>query len=172
MNSRVLEALLAFLPRSAMDTSKSPEESPAEKPSNLPQIDEPNSSSSLNSFEATMKALDEVLSQRQQESAKPSSLNGQLPSVEASKADKKKGNQKATIEDEITMEEDSDSDVEGAMHAELQRLLDSDHCDEPLDYNLIKSFLESFKSQGGLSGPVSNLAGRLAPDLKFPRDST
>ena len=159
-----------------MDTPKSPEKSPigkAEKPSGLPRINEPsqaNGNPNLNSFEAVMKALDEVLSQKHQETAKPS-LKGQPQSVETSKADNK-GKKKATIEDEIAMEEDSDSDVEGAMDAELQQLLDGDHCDEPLDYNLIKSFLESFKSQGGLSGPVSNLAGRLAPDLKFPRDST
>ena len=36
--------------------------------------------------------------------------------------------------------------------------------------NLIKDFLESFKSQGGLSGPVGNLAGRLQPGWQIPRD--
>ncbi|KAF6766232.1 SGT1 protein-domain-containing protein [Ephemerocybe angulata] len=39
-----------------------------------------------------------------------------------------------------------------------------------MDYNLIKNFLESFKSQGGLAGPVGNLAGRLQPGWKLPRD--
>jgi hypothetical protein len=42
--------------------------------------------------------------------------------------------------------------------------------DAGIDYNLIRNFLESFKSQAGLSGPVSNLAGRLQPDYKLPRD--
>ena len=48
---------------------------------------------------------------------------------------------------------------------------DSDET-EKLDYNLIKNFLESFKSQGGLSGPVGNLMGRLQPDWKLPRDES
>ncbi|KAG6870509.1 AP-3 complex subunit sigma-2, partial [Termitomyces sp. T32_za158] len=48
------------------------------------------------------------------------------------------------------------------MEAELRSTLerdDEDDDEEPPDYNLIKNFLESFKSQGGLSGPVGNLAG-------------
>lgn len=65
-------------------------------------------------------------------------------------------------------------DIEAAMEAELQAALekgDSEDEDEtPLDYNLIKNFLESFKSQAGLSGPVSNLAGRLMPGWTMPRD--
>ncbi|KAJ7169523.1 SGT1 protein-domain-containing protein [Mycena filopes] len=49
---------------------------------------------------------------------------------------------------------------------------DEDEGEEPMDYNLIKNFLESFKSQAGLSGPVSTLAGRLQPDWQLPRDSS
>ncbi|CED84976.1 MADS box transcription factor [Phaffia rhodozyma] len=33
--------------------------------------------------------------------------------------------------------------------------------DDKIDYNLIKHFLESYKSQGGMAGPVGNLLGRL-----------
>lgn len=33
--------------------------------------------------------------------------------------------------------------------------------DDKVDYNLIKHFLESYKSQGGMAGPVGNLLGRL-----------
>jgi hypothetical protein len=69
-------------------------------------------------------------------------------------------------------------DIEAAMDAELKALLEGDDeddyggvVDDPVDYNLIKNFLESFKSQQGLSGPVSNLAGRLQPGWKLPRDS-
>jgi len=116
-----------------------------------------------------MKALDDVLHQNaaKSSSAKAPKAKGK-PSTNDDKSKKK-----VSIEDEMAMEDDSDADVEKAMDAELKRLLDGDdlHSDEPLDYNLIKNFLESFKSQGGLSGPVSNLAGRLAPDLKFPRDN-
>ena len=74
-----------------------------------------------------------------------------------------------------------DGDIDAAMDAELKALLereglgddsddDGEEMDTGIDYNLIKNFLESFKSQAGLSGPVSNLAGRLQPDFKLPRD--
>ena len=74
-----------------------------------------------------------------------------------------------------------DGDIDTAMDAELKALLeheglgndsddDGEDVDPGIDYNLIKNFLESFKSQGGLSGPVSNLAGRLQPDFKLPKD--
>jgi hypothetical protein len=69
-----------------------------------------------------------------------------------------------------------DEDIEAAMEAELKATLDRGDDDdsgdenEPMDYNLIKNFLESFKSQAGLSGPVSNLAGRLQPGFNFPKD--
>ena len=75
----------------------------------------------------------------------------------------------------------ADGDIDTAMDAELKALLereglgdnsddDGEDTDPGIDYNLIKNFLESFKSQAGLSGPVSNLAGRLQPDFKLPRD--
>lgn len=74
-----------------------------------------------------------------------------------------------------------DGDIDAAMDAELEALLEreglgddsgdeGEEADVGIDYNLIKNFLESFKSQAGLSGPVSNLAGRLQPDFKLPRD--
>ncbi len=69
------------------------------------------------------------------------------------------------------------NDEEGAMDAELHAMLqreegDSGDEEEPMDYNLIKNFLESFKSQSGLSGPVSNLAGRLQSGWTIPRDDS
>lgn len=74
------------------------------------------------------------------------------------------------------------ADIEAAMDAELRAALeterdgDDDDGDENdggrVDYNLIKNFLESFKSQGGLSGPVGNLAGRLQPEWQLPRDES
>jgi hypothetical protein len=70
-------------------------------------------------------------------------------------------------------------DIEAAMDAELKAALGHDDDDEVeldgegnIDYNLIKNFLESFKSQAGLSGPVSNLAGRLQPGWGLPRDDS
>ena len=75
---------------------------------------------------------------------------------------------------------DEDADIEAAMEAELQAALkrgDQDDEDVELadesqssEYNLIKNFLESFKSQAGLAGPVGNLAGRLQPGWQIPRD--
>jgi hypothetical protein len=66
-------------------------------------------------------------------------------------------------------------DIETAMDAELKAALEHDEdaevdvsADGGLDYNLIKNFLESFKSQAGLSGPVSNLVGRLQPGWLYP----
>lgn len=57
---------------------------------------------------------------------------------------------------------EDDEDDEGAYEGEV-----------PMDYNLIKNFLESFKSQQGLSGPVGGLAGRLqGPSWTFPRDNS
>ena len=71
------------------------------------------------------------------------------------------------------------ADVETAMDAELKAALEHDEDDEVdldaegnIDYNLIKNFLESFKSQAGLSGPVSNLAGRLQPSWGLPQDDS
>ncbi|CAG8640447.1 2413_t:CDS:2, partial [Acaulospora colombiana] len=95
----------------------------------------------------------------------------------------------------IGMDVDGDEDDEdGADMAELQQAMDlelrsalkrdmevvssgeeggsGDEDDEmPMDYNLIKNFLESFKAQQGLSGPVGGLAGRLqGSDWALPRD--
>ena len=82
--------------------------------------------------------------------------------------DKGKGKAKAVES------EDEDDNIEAEMDAELKALLESAEGEEgenmPMDYNLIKNFLESFKNQAGLSGPVSNLAGRLQPGWKLPRD--
>lgn len=69
-----------------------------------------------------------------------------------------------------------DEDFEAAMDAELRAALEQEEGDsgaeEPMDYGLIKNFLESFKSQAGLAGPVSSLAGRLEPGWSLPRDSS
>lgn len=82
-----------------------------------------------------------------------------------------KGKRKATIEDE---EDDIELDMDAELRAALEKDdgMDEDENEEPMDYNLIKNFLESFKSQAGLSGPVSNLAGRLQPEWKLPRDNS
>ncbi|KAF8078293.1 SGT1 protein-domain-containing protein [Lyophyllum atratum] len=157
----------AFLPASALGakktvspsttaTSVTTEKQPhgrAPAPGPRPDVN-PN----LDSFEAVMRAMDEELARTRPASKKP-----------AAPADNGKGKAKATVEDE-------DEDIESAMDAELKGALaregDEDEDEEPPDYNLIKNFLESFKSQAGLSGPVSNLAGMLQPGWQIPRDES
>jgi hypothetical protein len=162
---------LAFLPSSITQPSKSLKKSSTEKQtakaheaSNAPSLPQqrPNANRELNSFEAVMKALDDVLAQNQS----PSKASDTAQKLDA------KGKTKATIEDEMAIEDDLDFDIEAAMEAELNQTLKKDDLDESLNYNLIKNFLESFKGQAGLSGPVSSLAGRLAPDMRFPRDAS
>lgn len=61
------------------------------------------------------------------------------------------------------------------MDAELSDALDDEETEgdteENVDYGLIKNFLESFKSQAGLPGPVSSLVGRLEAGWTLPRDA-
>ncbi|KAF8975522.1 SGT1 protein-domain-containing protein [Cyathus striatus] len=122
----------------------------------------PNVNPNLDSFEAVMKAMDEELSR-----LRPS--EGKSTTSDKGKGKAKEGNT-GFHEGE---------DIETAMDAELKAALErEDDVDDELgegdlnDYNLIKNFLESFKSQAGLSGPVSNLAGRLQPGWTLPRDES
>ncbi|KAI6133287.1 SGT1 protein-domain-containing protein [Pisolithus croceorrhizus] len=121
----------------------------------------PNANPNLDSFEAVMEAMDSELKRLHQ----PEAAATRVSPISA--ADKGKGKGPVSSPD-------TSLDIEAAMEAELHAALekgDSEDQDEtPLDYNLIKNFLESFKSQAGLSGPVSNLAGRLMPEWKMPRD--
>lgn len=111
----------------------------------------PNVNPELDSFEAVMKALDAEL------------LRSKKPSSDKGKGKAKEDSDKMTV----------DIDIEAAMDAELEEALQDIESDseEPVDYNMIKNFLESYKSQAGLSGPVSNLVGMLQPGMKLPRDS-
>ncbi|KAI0094564.1 SGT1 protein-domain-containing protein [Irpex rosettiformis] len=118
----------------------------------------------LGSFEELMRAMDAELSRSRASQGKSGHTSTNV--------DKDKS--KATIE---TLEEEGD--IESAMEAELKELLEHNGDEDEdleggmgIDYNLIKNFLESFKGQAGLSGPVGNLAGRLQPDWSLPRDSS
>jgi hypothetical protein len=120
--------------------------------------------------------MDTELSQSRQTALKKKKGKGKaptLPIVDPETPDKSE-----------LMDEDGeeDLDIEAQMEAELKAMLqhgggdmeelDSGEEEVPMDYNLIKNFLESFKSQAGLSGPVGNLAGRLQPGWTFPRDDS
>jgi hypothetical protein len=123
----------------------------------------PNVNPNLDSFEAVMLAMDEELARSRSSKSKPAPGKAAKPQ----KQDKGKGKAPESIPEE---------DIDAAMDSELRAALereddDEDEGEEPMDYNLIKNFLESYKSQGGLSGPVSTLAGRLQPGWQLPRDS-
>ncbi|EMD41652.1 hypothetical protein CERSUDRAFT_90221 [Gelatoporia subvermispora B] len=123
----------------------------------------PNVNPNLDSFEAVMQAMDAELARSRagKQSTRPTA------------SDKGKGRADASGSPH-------DIDIEAAMDAELMAALErepaGDDEDEDgeteTDYNLIKNFLESFKSQAGLLGPVGNLAGRLQPGWKLPRDES
>jgi hypothetical protein len=126
----------------------------------------PNTNPNMDSFEAVMQAMDAELARTR----KPGKKQSSKPQAPAPTPDKGKGKEIIPVENK--------EDVEAAMDAELRAVLENDEDDEgeegegQMDYNLIKNFLESFKNQGGLSGPVSNLAGRLQTGWTLPRDET
>ncbi|KAI4520500.1 SGT1-domain-containing protein [Schizophyllum commune Loenen D] len=184
----------AFVP-SSEKSKTAPKEKREDAPRNVPEGHEPrqpepgprpNTNPNLDSFEAVMQAMDaelakkriaqgakpppttEDLAQKAKEKGKARADASMASESEGQPRDKGKGKAKAVES------EDEDDNIEAEMDAELKALLESADGEEgenmPMDYNLIKNFLESFKNQAGLSGPVSNLAGRLQPGWKLPRD--
>ncbi|KAG1757291.1 SGT1 protein-domain-containing protein [Suillus lakei] len=137
----------------------------------------PNVNPNLDSFEAVMQAMDAELNQSRQTALKGKGKGKAATIPTGDPVIPGKGNSKSK-----SMEEDGeeDLDIEAQMEAEFKAMLehgggdmeelDSGEEEVPMDYNLIKNFLESFKSQAGLSGPVGNLAGRLQPGWSFPRE--
>jgi len=161
------EELPSDMPRENLtDRTSRPPRTPAAGP-------RPNVNPNLDSFEAVMQAMEEEL-KRSQQKGKPPATN--KPSSQRTPSSKPTTSAGPSKDDE---EEEDDVDIEGAMAAELREALehasDSDEEGEgepSIDYNLIKNFLASFKSQGGLSGPVGNLAGRLEGQWGLPRDES
>ncbi|KAF5336862.1 hypothetical protein D9611_003214 [Ephemerocybe angulata] len=170
----------AFLPQSAANPKKT-----TTKPAPVPEVKtksaikpsgkeraprvpqpgpRPNANPELDSFEAVMEALDQELAKR-----RPGNGSAKPPSKDKGKAKEEKSASEEDTADGL--------DIDAAMEEELRAVLErGDEDDEMegveggMDYNLIKNFLESFKSQGGLAGPVGNLAGMLQPGWKLPRD--
>ncbi|EJU01115.1 hypothetical protein DACRYDRAFT_80602 [Dacryopinax primogenitus] len=122
----------------------------------------------LDSFERVMDAMEAELAKARAQ-GKGKSKPASRPNADV------KGKGKARPEPEVESDEDEDAMLQ-AMDAELRSSLkqaeeDTDADDEtPMDYNLIKNFLESFKSQAGLAGPVSGMVGRLEKGWVWPRD--
>lgn len=144
-----LPASVASLPSSSQSEQNQP---PVPKaPSSAFQPD-------LDSFEAVMEALEEELERHHQ-------TIGDTKKI--SEAHKK---------EEYEVPVDGQFDIDKALEAEISSTFEPDDSEEvsedSYNYTMIRNFLESFKSQGGLPGPVSNLAGRLQPDWHFPRDES
>ncbi|KAL5495628.1 hypothetical protein ACEPAI_1091 [Sanghuangporus weigelae] len=136
----------------------------------------PNANPNLDSFEAVMEAMEAELRKSQlakQTSTTPYKSSRKSKDENTRPISSKKGKEKAA-ESDVTMDGEIE-DIEAAMDAELRAALERDEGDsgdeEPMDYGMIKNFLESFKSQAGLAGPVSTLAGRLEPGW-LPRDES
>ncbi|EIW64525.1 SGT1-domain-containing protein [Trametes versicolor FP-101664 SS1] len=152
----------AFVPTRGTATNKHAA-STAPSPSSPPQgIDRSrvDPDPTLNSFEAVMRAMDEELARGR----------GERTGANASGSSASKGKGKGKAENES-----EDIDIEAAMASELHASLDKgdeEDGEEELDYQLIKNFLESFKSQAGMSGPVGNLVGRLQQGWTLPRDDS
>ncbi|KAJ7102279.1 SGT1 protein-domain-containing protein [Mycena belliarum] len=128
----------------------------------------PNVNPNLDSFEAVMLAMDEELSRSRSSKSKSKPTVAHVPSPRTQ--DKGKGKASLIIDEEENIDAAMDAELKAALEREDDG--DEDEGEEPMDYNLIKNFLESFKSQGGLPGPVSSLAGRLQPGWQLPRDSS
>ncbi|KIM29098.1 hypothetical protein M408DRAFT_128073 [Serendipita vermifera MAFF 305830] len=173
---------------------------PARSASKPMDLDRPGANPDLDSFETVMAAMEKELERLKGVSSfldPPSKTGVSKPSVDVKGKGKAKVVPKPVpfsrprpgpileeVEDSDA-ENDMDMDeVQRTMDAELRSALkrdtevvssgdeDGDSDEEtPMDYNLIKNFLESFKSQQGLSGPVGGLAGRLqGSDWALPRD--
>ena len=151
----------------------------------------PNTNPELDSFEAVMEAMEKELERLKSGPVEIPSRAPPAPSRREDKSTVPNGKGKAVplqipVDDNDEGDEDEDMEgVEQQMDAELKAALQKDHevvsseeddeiDDEvPMDYTMIKNFLESFKSQQGMAGPVSGLAGRLnGAGWVFPRDES
>jgi hypothetical protein len=131
----------------------------------------PGANPSLDSFDAVMAAMDTELARQKAATSSPRAKAGGTATGSAPADAKGKAKAKVSFADA----DEDELDIEAAMDAELRGVLahgdaDSDEEAGGADYALIKNFLESFKSQAGLAGPVGNLAGRLQAGWTMPRD--
>ena len=150
----------------------------------------PNANPELDSFETVMEAMEKELERLKAgpveipPKATPISTQSEGKSILPKGKGKAVPRQAADGDDEGEGDVDME-DVEHQMDAELKAALKKDHevvsseeddeieDEPPMDYTMIKNFLESFKSQQGMAGPVSGLAGRLnGSGWVFPRDES
>lgn len=138
----------------------------------------------LDNFEALMNAMDAELTRVKTAPIGPSSSSSQAErgaqSKTASRAPLRKSVSGAIIEEDATDSEEEEGeerdeymdDLDAELDAALKRDPDLHDGEGNVDYAMISNFLESFKAQAGLAGPVSNIFGRLDKDFKLPRDET
>lgn len=158
-NARPMDMDMPPPPQSTAHTNSTSSTRKPDAPSTQPSsfhLNAPQKNPKLDSFEALMNAMDGALEQ-----AKSQTQQNQKTAAT--------GKSKATDPD--------DAALEGGMDAELAELLKHDPDDEddhlnPSQYNLLKNLLASFDSQEGAAGPVSNLAGRLDPNVRLPRNQS
>ncbi|PVG02291.1 hypothetical protein CPB86DRAFT_823118 [Serendipita vermifera] len=152
----------------------------------------------LDSFEAVMDAMEKELAKLKKPPSKQAAARdtkGKGKAKEMQIPPRPKSSKPSGMGMEIDGDEEDEDEDDNVDMAELQQAMDlelrsalkrdvevvssgeegDDSGDEdegmPMDYNLIKNFLESFKAQQGLSGPVGGLAGRLqGSDWALPRD--
>lgn len=130
----------------------------------------------LDTFESVMDAMDEELARVRNLRAKQPGSHSGLASGNSPAPNKtrgsapgdSKGKERAVEVENIDAE--MDAELHASLHAGESEDEEDEEAPEPGDYRMIKNFLESFKAQGGLAGPVSTLAGRLEPGWRIPRD--
>lgn len=105
----------------------------------------------LNDFESLMDAMDAELAKTRSSSA-TSGASG-------------KGQ-----DTPMRPEEDEDAQLDAELFSLLKRD-PTEEGDEGAQYGLIKNLLESFSSQNGSAGPVSNMFGVLDPKAELPYDA-
>lgn len=112
----------------------------------------------LATFDALMERMDSELQKQKQRRGGPLPSMGPDLGVDSGSED----------DDD---EGGDEGDYEAAMDAELSELLKKGGAnlggegEGTMDYGLVANFLESFKAQAGMAGPVGNLAGLMGVDL-------
>jgi hypothetical protein len=121
----------------------------------------------LDSFDALMSAMDAELARSRPNTSQPQQAADDARSSSSVRFAPDSSAKRIDAHDE------DEDEIEADLDAELDSLLKRDPSDRdaPIDYTLIKNLLESYKSQAGMPGPASNLAGRLDPSFHLPRDS-
>jgi hypothetical protein len=136
----------------------------------------------LNSFDRVMQAMDEELAKKKGLSTSSASVEPKSAKPQSTPKSKSKGKGKAhsaktlaTLPTEADLDDMSEDELE-AMDRELREALkgmgddegelDMEEAkglegDEKREYAMMRDFLESYQSQGGGSGAVGNLFGRL-----------